>query len=193
MPGKISFYVAGDEASIRMINHLEELVRKLGDRVKISFSSYVGMTVNRLKVRIPSLLSGEGELEIDVNVVADEYLDYIKARMGLQEIPAAQIGDEVMYGERAEEVAEELTSLLNEENITIEDLARRITQRAPKPVQSQPIQPPQKPVQEPREYRGLYGATLKEILQKLDKLLQEGKITREKYERMKRRYKELFQ
>ncbi len=190
MPGKISFYVAGDEASIRMINHLEELVRKLGDRVKISFSSYVGMTVNRLKVRIPSLLSGEGELEIDVNVVADEYLDYIKARMGLQEIPAAQIGGEVMYGERAEEVAEELTNLLNEENITIEDLARRLTQREPKPVRSPP---PQKPVQEPGEYHGLYGATLKEILQKLDKLLQEGKITREKYERMKRRYKELFQ
>lgn len=198
MAKRISFYITGDEESLRITELLNDLARRLRERIKISSTSYVGWVTTRLRLALESSFGGRDELEIEVNSVAQEYQEALKTRLGVREYPAAKLGDQICYGEGAAELAQTLASLLTQENPpAIERILYQLSTsieelRRPKPeVPTPPEEIEIRASELTGEGPGLYGSLL-ERLKHLDRLLEEGKIDRERYEKLKKAYEELL-
>jgi predicted regulator of Ras-like GTPase activity (Roadblock/LC7/MglB family) len=112
MPCTLSFFIAEDELSDKIVSMLNDLIRKVKDSAKIRYSESVGISMTSVRISLKSALGREDTLELRIHSMLGTYVDSFKLRYGLPGIPAVKLGEVVRWGSDAVETTSKIYSLL---------------------------------------------------------------------------------
>jgi len=191
VPYKIYFYLSQDELSNKLLKILDELIKDVRNKSKISSRDiWPASAVTNVKIFLSSVLGGREELECEIWTTLREHEEGMKRRFGLTSLPAVRIGEKIFTGLSTLEIASDLHSLLTSTaNITGEQILYHLAATAQRIVEKDLKKEVE--VKEISE-SNILKASINERVAKLDKLLKEGKIDEETYKKMKRLYEELL-